>query len=153
MGCHGLLQGIFPAQGLKPASLTSPALARGFFTTGKPLIPQWSEVKSLSRVGLCDPMDRSLPGFSVLWIFQARELEWVAISFSRGSSWPRDWTQVSCIAGRHFTLWATYDPNLELMKSLWNYLDLWNILAIFLFWQKFKNMCLCAHTGNDKFRK
>ena len=36
-----------------------------------------------------------------------RVLEWVAISFSRGSSWPRDQTQVSCIAGRHFTLWAT----------------------------------------------
>ena len=35
------------------------------------------------------------------------ELEWVAISFSRGASWPRDWTQVSCIAGRHLTVWAT----------------------------------------------
>ena len=34
-------------------------------------------------------------------------LEWVAISFSRGSSWPRDWTQVSRIAGRRFNLWAT----------------------------------------------
>ena len=44
-----------------------------------------------------------------LWpqIFQARVLEWVAISFSRGSSWPRDWTQVSRFAGRHFTVWAT----------------------------------------------
>ena len=51
-------------------------------------------------------MDCSLLGFSVHGIFQARVLEWVAISFSRGSSWPRDWTQVSCIAGRHFTLWA-----------------------------------------------
>ena len=38
---------------------------------------------------LCDPMDYSLPGFSVHGIFQARVLEWVAISFSRGSSWPR----------------------------------------------------------------
>ena len=52
-------------------------------------------------------MDCSQPGFSVHGIFQARELEWVAISFFRGSSWPRDRTQVSCIAGRHFTLWAT----------------------------------------------
>ena len=43
-----------------------------------------------------------LPG-----IFQARILEWVAIPFSRGSSQPRDWTQVSCIAGRFFTIWAT----------------------------------------------
>ena len=42
------------------------------------------------------------------WNFQARVLEWVAISFSRGSSWPRDRTQVSHIAGRHFTLWITW---------------------------------------------
>ena len=56
---------------------------------------------------LCDPMDCSLPGFSLHGIFQARVLEWVAISFSSGSSWPRDRTQVSCIAGSHFTLWAT----------------------------------------------
>ena len=49
---------------------------------------------------LCDPMDCSLQGYSVHWIFQTRVLEWVAISFSRGSSQPRDQTQVSCIAGR-----------------------------------------------------
>ena len=52
-------------------------------------------------------MNRSLPGSSVHGIFQARVLEWVAISFSKGSSWPRDQTQVFCIAGRRFTLWAT----------------------------------------------
>ena len=56
---------------------------------------------------LCDPMDCSLSGSSVHGIFQARVLEWVAISFSKGSSRPRDWTQVSRIAGRHFTVWAT----------------------------------------------
>ena len=54
---------------------------------------------------LCEPMDCSLPGSSVRGILQARILEWIAISFSRGSSWPRDWTQVSRIAGRHFTDW------------------------------------------------
>ena len=43
-----------------------------------------------SCLTLCDPMDCSLPGFSVHGIFQARVLEWVAISFSRGSSQPRD---------------------------------------------------------------
>ena len=48
-------------------------------------------------------MDCSLPGSSVHGIFQARILEWVAISFLRGSSWPRDWTWVSCTAGRLFT--------------------------------------------------
>ena len=52
---------------------------------------------------LCDPMDCSPPGFSVHVILQARILEWVAISFSRGSSQPRDRTWVSCTAGRFFT--------------------------------------------------
>ena len=56
---------------------------------------------------LCDPMDCSPPASSVHGILQARILEWVAISFSRGSSQPRDWTRVSCIAGRRFILWAT----------------------------------------------
>ena len=52
-------------------------------------------------------MDCSLPGSSVHGFSQAEILEWVAISFSRGSSQLRDWTWVSCIAGRHFTIWAT----------------------------------------------
>ena len=56
---------------------------------------------------LCDPRDCSLPGSSVHGILQARILEWVAIPFSRGPSQPRDWTQVSCIAGKFFTIWAT----------------------------------------------
>ena len=60
-----------------------------------------SEVAQLSPT-LFDPMDCSLPGSSVHGILQARVLEWVAIVLSRGSSWPRDWTQVSCIADRRF---------------------------------------------------
>ena len=52
-------------------------------------------------------MDYSLPGSSVHGIFQARVLEWGAISFSRGSSWSRDRTRVSHIAARCFTIWAT----------------------------------------------
>jgi len=56
---------------------------------------------------LCDPMDSSPPGFSVHRILQARILEWVTMPFSRGSSWLRLWTRVSCIAGRFFTIWAT----------------------------------------------
>ena len=54
---------------------------------------------------LCDPMDCTLQDSSVHGIFQAGVLEWVAISFSRGSSQPRDRTQVSCIPGRCFTIW------------------------------------------------
>ena len=60
-----------------------------------------------SDVQLClilwDPMNSSLLGSSVHGIFQARILEWVAISYSRGCSKPRDWTLVSCIAGEFFT--------------------------------------------------
>ena len=52
---------------------------------------------------LCDPMDCSLPGSSVHETSQVRILEWAAIPFSRGSSQPRDQTQVSCLAGRFFT--------------------------------------------------
>ena len=69
-------------------------------------IVKWSEVAQ-SCPTLCDPVDCSLPGSSVHGILQARILEWVAISFSRGSSQPRDQTQVSHIAGRYSTLWAT----------------------------------------------
>ena len=55
---------------------------------------------------LCDPMDCSPPGSPVHGIILARILEWVAISFSRGSSWPRDRTRVSCIVGRFLTIWT-----------------------------------------------
>ena len=56
---------------------------------------------------LCNTADCDLPGSSVHGILQARILEWVAISFSRESSRPRDRTWVFCIAGRYFTIWAT----------------------------------------------
>ena len=56
---------------------------------------------------LCDPMDCSPPGSSVHGILRARILEWVAMPSSWGSSQPRDQTQVSCIAGRFLTVWAT----------------------------------------------
>ena len=57
-----------------------------------------------SCLTLCNPMDCSPPGSSVHGIFQARVLEWIAISFSRGPSWFRNWTRVSRIAGRRFTV-------------------------------------------------
>ena len=59
-----------------------------------------------SRSTPYDPMDCSSPGSTVRGISQARILDWVAISFSRGSSWPRDLTHVSLIAGRFFTVWV-----------------------------------------------
>ena len=60
---------------------------------------------------LCDLVDCSLPGSSVHGILETGILEWVAIPFSRGSSWPRDWTQVSCIAGGFLTNWATRETH------------------------------------------
>ena len=54
----------------------------------------------------CNPMDCSPPDSSIHKILQARILEWVALPFCRGSFQPRDWTQVSHIAGRFFTIWA-----------------------------------------------
>ena len=56
---------------------------------------------------LCDAMDCSPPGSSVHGLLQARILEWVAVPSPRGSSQLRDWIQVSHIAGRFFTVWAT----------------------------------------------
>ena len=67
----------------------------------------------------CDPVDCNQPGSSVHGILQARILEWVAFSFSRGSSWSRDRTRVSYIIGRFFTIWATREaPNTSEGKTL-----------------------------------
>ena len=67
------------------------------------------KVTSLART-LCDSLDCSLPVYSVYRILQARRLEWVAIPYSRGSSWPRDRTHifyVSCIGRCILYHWAT----------------------------------------------
>ena len=66
---------------------------------------------SLSQVQLCDPMDYSPLGSSIHRILQARIREWVAIPFSRGSSWPRGRTQISLIVGRFFTTKATREAH------------------------------------------
>ena len=67
-----------------------------------------------SCLTLCNPMDFSPPGSSVHGISQARVLEWIAISFFRGSSQPRDQTWISCIASRFFTDWATRETQCPL---------------------------------------
>ena len=85
-----------------------------------PRIHCWVKVESLSRVLLfATPMDHNLPGSSVHRIFQARVLEWVAISFSRGSSWPSDQTRVSHIAGRHYRLSHQGSPTEALLPPKW----------------------------------
>ena len=75
-----------------------------------------------SCLTLHDPMDYSLPGSSIYGIFQARILEWVAISFSGRSSRPRDWTWVSHIIGRCFTIWATREVPTSSKRKLISYL-------------------------------
>ena len=74
-----------------------------FYTVKSTLVPQ-------SCLTLCDPMDCSPLVSSVHRIPQARILEWAAMFSSKGSSQPRDWTWVSCIAGRSITVWATREP-------------------------------------------
>ena len=94
--------GDLPNPGIEPTSLAAPVLQ----VDSLPLSYQKeseSEVPQ-SYPTLCDPMDGSLPGSTIHGIFQARILEWAAISFSRGSSQPRDQTRVSCIADRRFTV-------------------------------------------------
>ena len=67
----------------------------------------------------CDPMDCSLPGSSVHGIYHARILEWVAISFSKASPWPRDQTHVSCIGKQILYHWATSEAHeLGLIRTL-----------------------------------
>ena len=87
--------GDLPDPGTEPVSPAALSLADGFFTTEPPGKPgkEVLKVKVLVTqlyLTLCDPMDCSPPGSSVHGILQARILQWVAISFSRESSQPRD---------------------------------------------------------------
>ena len=87
----------------------------------------------------CNPVKCSLSGFSVHGISQGKILEWATISFSRGSSWPRDWTWVSCITGgllhcRQIPYWLSHQRSpyhISLLKAMLHlfYLreNLWNL--------------------------
>ena len=95
VGCHFLLQGIFPTEA---SNLGLPHCRQILYHLSH-------QVKWLRAYPtLANPMDFSPPSSSIHGISQARILEWVAISFSRGSSQPRDRTWVSCIAVRLLTL-------------------------------------------------
>ena len=86
---------------------------------------KWSEVAQ-SCPTLCDPVVCSPPGSSIHGILQARRLEWVAISFSTGSSQHRDQTKVSHIEVRRFTLWASREATyLNKGNLYWNFLTPW----------------------------
>ena len=123
--------------GIEPAS---PALADGFFTAelpGKPshglccscsvaqlcltlCMPGFPVLHYLPELGQtsCDPMDYSPPGSSVHGVFQARMLEWVAISSSRGSSRTRDRTWVSCTGQWIHYHWTTREAQSCVWGSL-----------------------------------
>ena len=104
------------------------------------IIKKESEVAQ-SCPNLCDRMDCSLPGSSLHGILQARVLERVDISFSRGSSQLRDQTGVSHIPGRRFNLWATREVELILKmncvykfcskKFTYHLLSTWNSSSTF----------------------
>ena len=92
--------GDLPNPEIKPTS----ALAGRFFTMSATWEACLESEVAQSCPTLCDLVDCSPPGSSTHGILQARILEWLAISFSRGSSQPRDQTHVSCLAGRCFIL-------------------------------------------------
>ena len=94
-------------EGTTPESRKLKDYLRTLHTTESYLISESESEVTQSCLTVCDPMDCSPPGSSDHGILPARILEWVAISFSRGSSQPRDRTQVSRIEGRCFNLWTT----------------------------------------------
>ena len=101
VGCHALLQGIFPTQGLNPG------------------LPHYRRILfQLSHQG------------------SPRILEWVAIPFSSGSSWLRNWTRVSCIAGGFFTSWATREALLLtwfILISFCSFFSILSFMSLYLF--------------------
>ena len=97
---------------------------------------------SQSSLTLCDPMDCSLPGSSVRWILQVRILEGIAISSSRGSSWPKDRTHVygvSCISRWILYHWTTWKAHLYLCLYLF-------CLSVLFIWRTLK------HTTNSNLK-
>ena len=96
---------------------------------------------------VCSPMDCSPPGSSIHRILQARILEWVAIRFSRGSSRPRDRTQVSHIVSRHFTIWAT---SCQGIKRIYKKAECWRIDAFELWcWRRLLRVTWTARRSNQ----
>ena len=100
---------------------------------------------SQSCLTLCDPMDYSPPGSSVHRVLQARILQWLAMPFSRRSSWPLGRIWVSCIAGRFFTIWATKEPLFLVWVTLNSFFSLtfplhtWTASNSFCLWDLYQS--------------
>ena len=120
-------------------------LSHPYMTTGKTIVVIVLVTQSCPT--LCDPTDCSPPGSSVYGILQARILQWIAIPFSRGSSQSRDRTQVSCVAGRFFTVWATGKTRKTIPLTIWTFVSkvislLFNMLSRFIIAFLPRNKCL-----------
>ena len=110
---------------------------------------KWSEAKVAQLcLTFCGP--------TVHRILQARILEWVAIPFSRASSQHKDWTWVSCIAGRFFTIWATREAlklSVDYLTSsdkefsvLWSW-RVWVWMALIIRWLVYFKILLIPHVS------
>ena len=144
-----------------PANLENSAVATGLEKVSFHVNPKESEseVTQLCPT-LCNPTDCSLPCSSIHGIFQARVLQWVAISFSRGYSQTRDQTWVSHIVVRCFTIWATREattlsltltPTSKLIRLMYILRVFCKVRNCYCCWEQNKNSCPHVHYRLHKY--
>ena len=103
---------------------------------------------------LCNPMDCSPEGFSVHGIFEATILEWVVISFPRRSSWPSDWTCVSCIGRQILYHQATCEAIIELLAESKEQTasDGWLAVSLCLLWSRNSSRSTSRCVASNPFK-
>ena len=118
VGSHSLLHVIFPTQGLNPGLLHCRQVLYHLSHQGSGNTP-FRKLLQINESESCSVVSNSLwpMDYTVHGILQARKLEWIAFPFSRVSSQPRDSTQVSHIAGRFLTSWATREAHCKLIPT------------------------------------
>ena len=160
--CHFLLQGIFPTQGSNPGLPHCRQTLYQLNYQGSLNALQRKVLVAQSWPTFSNPMDCSLPGSSVHRILEARILDWIAISFSKESSQSRDWTWITCIASRLFTVWATrevlrYQHFTSRVKVIMFIEELWlqrngemihNAWRLSEFWVKMKSLGCFSDQGD-----
>ena len=123
VGSLSIIQGFFPNQGSNPGLLHCGRILYQLSHKGSPRILEW-EAYPFARAS---SLHRNLTGgllhcrqilYQLSHKGSPRILEWVASPLSSRSSWPRDWPQVSCIAGRFFTVWATRKAILHMVMHI-----------------------------------